>query len=104
MRNRLFNSVPVLLLLGAFCTTANADSGYIDIEVVNNGEYDQRVAVVDNICRTLVLEKRIIADGRLAARVCARNMGRADVTVRNLESGTERRYQGILNGDQVQAP
>jgi hypothetical protein len=104
MRNRLFTSVPVLLLLCSFLNDAVADDGYIDVEIVNNSTYDQEIAVVDNICRTVVLERRIVADGRIPARVCARNMNRGDLTIRNLETGSERQYRGILNGDRVQVP
>lgn len=93
-----------LAILSSLCSTALADSGYINIEVVNDSSYDQRVAVTDNICGNLVLEKRIIADGRLPAQVCARDMGRGNVTIRNLETGSERQYQGILDGDRVQTP
>ena len=104
MRNRLFTTASVLLVLCALSTNALADSGYIDVEIVNNGEYDQQVTVIDNICRTVVLEQRIIANGSLPARVCARNMSRGDLTIRNLETGREQQHQGILNGDSVQVP
>jgi hypothetical protein len=96
---------PILIgLLLAAPTLARAQDGYINIRVVNHGAYDARVALVDNICNRLVLEKRIVADAELPAQVCARGMDRGDVTIRNLETGAEQRHRDLLDGDQVPTP
>jgi hypothetical protein len=101
-RSALRSLTGVLCLLSA--SVAAADNGYIDILIVNDGDDDQRVAVIDNICNRQVLEKRIIADGELPAQVCAREMGRGDVTVRNLATGGERRERNLLDGDRIATP
>lgn len=101
-----WHAIRLAYLLAALAVVAPAlaDNGYINIEIVNNGVNDQRVAVVDKICQDLVLEKRVIAHGILPAQVCAREMGRGDITIRNLETGDERRHAGILDGARVQTP
>ncbi|NEX17816.1 MAG: hypothetical protein C1943_14645 [Halochromatium sp.] len=96
-----------LILSGLVLFMASAQAaaeGYINIEIVNDGQYDQRIAVVDNICHLLVLERRIIADGLMPAQVCSRKMNRGNVTLRNLESGAEREFPNVLDGDQLNVP
>jgi hypothetical protein len=109
MPDSFVNRHPVIrsayLLAGlAIAAPSSADSGYINIEIVNNGTDDQRVSLVDNLCEDLVLEKRILAHGILPASVCSRDMGRGDVTIRNLETGAEQRHRGIHSGAQIGMP
>jgi len=95
-------------LTGALCllfaSAAAADDGDINVLIVNDGAYDQRVAVIDNICKRPVLEKRLVANGELPAQVCAREMGRGDLTIRDLDTGAQRRHRGILDGDRIATP
>lgn len=87
-----------LLVLGA------QQEGYINIEIINDSHIDRRIRVIDNICELMVLERRLVGDGMIPAQVCSRDMGRGDITVVNLETGAERRYQDFLNGDRLKAP
>lgn len=104
MRFRSIRGIVHALAAALMVTGAQADDGYINIEIVNGGPYDQRIAVVDDICQQLVLERRIVADGMMPARVCARQMDRGQVTLRNLETGAEREYRGVLDGDRLSVP
>lgn len=103
MRFRSIRGI-VFALATTLVMSAQASDGYINIEIVNDGENDQRIAVVDNICQQLVLERRIIADGLVPAQVCARKMDRGQVTIRNLETGAEREYRNVLDGDRLRIP
>lgn len=87
-----------LLVLGA------QQEGYINIEIINDSHNDRRIRVIDNICQLMVLERRLVGDGRIPAQVCAGPMRRGDITMVNLETGTEQRYQNFLNGDRLKAP
>jgi hypothetical protein len=87
-----------LLELGA------QQEGYINIEIINDSHSDRRIRVVDNICELMVLERRLVGDGMIPAQVCSRRMGRGDITIVNLETGAEKRYQNFLGGDRLTAP
>lgn len=104
MRIRSIRGIAYALAATLLVMSAQAEDGYINIEIVNDGQYDQRIAVVDNICQQLVLERRILADGLMLAQVCARQMDRGHVTLRNLETGAEREYRDVLDGDRLSIP
>jgi hypothetical protein len=92
------------LTLVSISAVAQQQEGYINIEIVNDGQYDQRITVFDDVCNLVVLERRIVANGEIAAQVCARAMDRGLVTVRNLETGAEREYRNVLDGDRLSTP
>lgn len=78
--------------------------GYINIEIINDSHSDRRIRVIDNICELMVLERRLVGDGVIPAQVCSRSMRRGDITIVNLETGAEKRYQNFLGGDRLTAP
>ena len=79
-------------------------SDYIDVGIVNNSGEVQQISVYDNVCGVLILEKRLVRDGETSAQLCTEGMDRGDVTIRNLETGAERRDRGVLGGARLAAP
>jgi hypothetical protein len=79
-------------------------SDYIDVGIVNNSGEVQQISVYDNVCGVLILEKRLVRDAETSAQLCTEGMDRGDVTIRNLETGAERRYRGVLGGARLAAP
>lgn len=77
---------------------------YINVRIINNSGEDVRISVYDNVCGVMLLEKRLVRDGETSAQLCTQGMDRGDVTVRNLETGAERRHQGVLGGAKLVAP
>lgn len=77
---------------------------YIDVRIVNDSQYDQRIEVVDNICHLIVLQKRIVAGGAIPAVICSRGIEKGDVTIRNLVTGSEQRYPNVSDGEYLRAP
>jgi hypothetical protein len=91
-------------LLFSLIPTAGLPEQHINVQIVNDSQYEQRVEVVDNMCHLVVLEKLIDGEGMIPAEICSSGMDKADVTIRNLDSGSEQRYQDVHEGDSLEVP
>jgi hypothetical protein len=98
-------SLAALLLLGVTpCAWPQEPTGYIDVRIVNPHPADRSAAVYDNVCDQLILSKRVAGHGVIPAQVCARGLGRGDVTIVNTVTGAERDYRDILRGASLEVP
>lgn len=104
--NKMLLMVVSVVVAGLVCSTGVTQqlSDYINVRIINNRGEDVRISVYDNVCGVMLLEKRLVRDGETSAQLCTQGMDRGDVTVRNLETGAERRYQSVLGGARLVAP
>jgi hypothetical protein len=79
-------------------------SDYINVRIINDRGSDLRISAYDNVCGVMLLEKRLARSAEISAQLCTQGMDKGDVTVRNLETGAERRYQSVLRGARLAAP
>lgn len=101
---RLMVSVLVMSACASSTGMAQQLSDYITVGVVNNTGVELRISVYDNVCGVMLLEKRLVRNGETSTELCTQGMDRGDVTIRNLETGVERRFQGVLGGARLAAP
>jgi len=99
---------PIPLALALLGTTlaggVQSQTQYIAIRIVNPHPADRSAAVYDNVCDQLVLDKRVAGQSEIPAQVCARGLGRADVTIVNTLTGAERNYRDVLHGAALEVP
>jgi len=79
-------------------------SDYINVRIINDSRDELRVSVYDNVCGVMLLEKRLVRNGEIDAQLCTQGMDKGDVTIRNLLTGAERRYQSVVRGAKLAAP
>ena len=97
-------ALAVPLACAAAACRAQVPDGYIDLQIVNPSPVVRRTAVYDNVCDELVLDKPVDGNGAIPVQVCARGMGRGDVTVRNIDTGAEQRHEDVFGGTQIEVP
>ena len=91
-------------LLASSIGMTQQQSDYITVRIINNAGEALQVSVYDNVCGVMLLEKRLVRDAETSAELCTQGMDKGDVTIRNLETGTERRYRDVLGGARLVAP
>lgn len=92
------------MLAGAGPVAAQGLSSALNVVVENGTGGDADIEVVDNVCQVVVLSKRVVADGEVPAQVCAGDLGRGDVTLRDRLAGSERRFDNVQDGDRLPVP
>ncbi|MGB5830872.1 MAG: hypothetical protein WBG92_02635 [Thiohalocapsa sp.] len=103
--NREIIALAAIALIGSgIPTSANALGEYIDVRIVNPGTRDSDMEVIDNICERVVLSKPMVAESMLAAQICAHDMGKGDLTIRNSQTGAEQRHRDVMENASVPVP
>lgn len=71
---------------------------------VNVHSSDRIAAVVDDLCGKEVFRGRLEGHGERPVNVCAHRFTGAEVTISNLRTGAERKFQNVLHGAKIQVP
>jgi hypothetical protein len=104
MKNATIVLAVFLAIAAPAATYADPTGGYIKVRVVNSHGDDHPVEMVDNICKRVVFSKRIVGHATLDAQVCSYDMGKGDVTLRNLQSGARQHYRGFIDNAKLEVP
>lgn len=99
--------IPLAFLLAAAVAAplgAGPMGEYITVRVVNSHAYDHPVEMYDNVCKRVVFSRRIVGHATLNAQVCAFDMGKGDVTLRNLQTGAQQHYKGFIDNAKLEVP
>jgi hypothetical protein len=100
-----------LVLLGflACCLCASpAVSQEVDetifVTVLNPHPQDRYVTVTDELCGKVVLDGRLVGHGSVSVELCAVNFRGGTVTITNVRSGAQRRFDDVTRGAKLQVP
>ncbi len=104
--NRLTATILLLPVLGIPCAGQGDEmlGGAINVVITNPYSVAREVEAVDNVCGTPLFAKPMEGEASISVQICTRGMGRGDVSIRDLGTGSEQRYSDVLQGANLSVP